>query len=74
MEYTLVGATGSISILGSGFICSGHRISDFPQFFSGVGEVTGGTGEFSGITGSLTGQGILGPNGPVLHLSGHVSY
>jgi hypothetical protein len=74
MEYILVGPTGSISILGSGSLCPGRRLADFPEFFSGVGQITGGTGEFSGITGSVTSQGILGPNGPMLHISGSVSY
>jgi hypothetical protein len=74
LEFTLVGATGSITISGSGVVCPSLSPSGFPQFFSGVGEITGGTGEFSGITGSLTSEGTVGPNGPVVHLSGTVSY
>jgi hypothetical protein len=75
LELTLVGATGSIDISGSGSYCPGLGPSGFPQYFSGVGEITGGTGEFSGITGTVTTiNGPVGPNGPVLHLSGTASY
>jgi hypothetical protein len=75
LVFRLVGETGSITISGSGSICPGANPElSFPQFFSGAGEITGGTGEFSGITGSVTSQGTLGPNGPIVHLTGDVSY
>ncbi len=74
IEFTLVGATGSITTVGSGVICPSLSPSEFPQFFSAVGEITGGTGEFGGISGSPTSQGTVGPNGPVVHMSGTVSY
>lgn len=75
LEFTLVGATGSITISGSGSVCPGPNPQlAFPEFFSGVGEITGGTGEFSGITGSVSTQGTIGPRGPVIHMSGTVSY
>jgi hypothetical protein len=73
LDLFVVGATGSISISASGSYCPGP--SGYAEYFSGTGEVTGGSGEFSGITGSVTtNQGPVGPNGPVLHLSGTVSY
>ena len=76
MEWTLVGATGSITISASGVICAPRGLDAFPQSFSGVGVITGGTGEFTGITGSVTMQGPVGGHstGPVLHMSGTVSY
>lgn len=74
MEWTLVGATGSVTISASGVICAPRGLDNFPQSFSGVGVITGGTGEFSGITGSVTIQGPLGRRGPVVHMSGTVSY
>lgn len=74
IDFTLVGATGSITTSGSGVICPAVSPSGFPQFFSAVGEITGGTGEFSGISGSPASQGTVGPNGPVVHMSGTVSY
>ena len=74
IDFTLVGATGSITTSRSGVICPAVSPSGFPQFFSAVGEITGGTGEFSGISGSPASQGTVGPNGPVVHMSGTVSY
>jgi hypothetical protein len=75
LELTLVGATGSIDISASGSYCPGLGPSGFPQYFLGVGKIIGGTGEFSGITGTVTTiNGPVGPNGPVLHLSGTASY
>jgi len=76
MEWTLVGATGSITISASGVICAPRGLDNFPQSFSGVGVITGGTGEFTGITGSVTIQGPLTGHGrgPVVHMSGTVSY
>ena len=70
-EWTLVGATGSVNISASGVECPlpGH------DTFSAVGVVMGGTGEFTGITGSVTIQGpITRGIGPVVHMSGTVSY
>ena len=75
LEFTLVGATGSITVDGSGSICPGlNPERGIPQYFVASGKVTGGTGEFTGITGSTTSFGTLGPNGPVFHMSGTVSY
>ena len=76
MEWTLVGATGSITISASGVFCAPHGPHSFPQYFSAVGVITGGTGEFTGITGSVTIQGPVGGGrvGPVVHMSGTVSY
>jgi hypothetical protein len=75
LEFTMVGETGSITISGSGSICpSLNPELGIPQFFSGVGEITGGAGGFSGITGSVTSQGTLSSDGPVIHMSGTVSY
>jgi hypothetical protein len=75
LEFTLIGETGSITISGSGSICPGLNPGlGIPQFFTGAGEITGGTGEFSGITGSVTSQGVLSSDGPVVHMSGTVSY
>jgi hypothetical protein len=74
MVWTLVGTTGSITISASGVFCEPRGLDTFPQYFSAVGVVTGGTGEFSGITGSVTIQGPAGGRGPVVHMSGTVSY
>ena len=74
-EYTLVGATGSIAIADVGTICPNSASpTGFPFTISGTWEITGGTGEFSGITGNGTSQGKIGGNGPVVHLSGALSF
>jgi len=73
LVFTLVGATGSVTVSGSGVVCDGLSPSGFPQFFSGTGQVTGGAGEFSGISGRVSAQGILA-RGPILHMSGSVAY
>ena len=74
MVWTLVGATGSVTISASGVFCEPRGLDTFPQYVSAVGVVTGGTGEFSGITGSVTIQGPAGGQGPIVHMSGTVSY
>lgn len=75
LVFTLVGETGSITVSGSGSICPGaNRELGIPQFFSGSGEITGGSGEFTGITGSVTSRGTLSSDGPVVHMTGTVSY
>jgi hypothetical protein len=74
LVFSLVGATGSVAIEGSGVVCDAPEPSGFLQFFSGTGEVTGGTGEFAGISGSVTFQGVLAKRGPVVHMSGPVSF
>ena len=74
LEFILVGETGTITISGSGSNCPGNSPQLFPVFFTGVGEITGGTGEFSGITGTINSQGLIGPIGPIIHMSGDVSY
>jgi hypothetical protein len=71
LVFTLVGATGSMTISGSGVVCTGRGL---PQFFTGAGQVTGGTGEFRGISGSVTTWGTLTNDGPVVHMSGTASY
>lgn len=73
-EFTLVGETGSITISGTGTVCPGNSPDGFPESTSLVGEITGGTGEFSGITGTITGQSLTVAVGPILRLSGDVSY
>lgn len=74
LVFTLVGATGSVTISGSGSVCNAGSPSGFPQFVATFGHVTDGTGEFSAISGSVSAQGILAQRGPVLHMSGSVSY
>jgi hypothetical protein len=72
-EITLVGATGSITVTdNAGFVCPSPSPSG--GFITSVWEVTGGTGEFSGISGSGTSRGPIGGGGPVVHLSGTVSF
>jgi len=73
LVFTLVGATGSVTISGSGLVCDGLGPSGFPEFISTVGQVTGGIGEFSGILGNVSADGILAKRGPVVHMSGTVS-
>jgi hypothetical protein len=73
LVFTLVGATGSMTISGSGVVCNGLGPSGFPQFFSGIGQVADGTEEFSGISGSVSAEGILANRGPIVHISGNVS-
>jgi hypothetical protein len=72
--FTLVGATGSITVSASGVVCNGPSPSGFPQFFIGEGEITSGTGAFSGISGSVLVEGTVTGIGPVVHMSGTVSY
>jgi hypothetical protein len=74
LVFTVVGATGSVTISGSGVICDGLGPSGFPQFFSGTGQVSGGTGDFTGISGAVSWRGVLAQRGPVVHVSGTVSY
>jgi hypothetical protein len=74
LVFTLVGATGSVTISGSGVVCDGLGPSGFPQFFTGTAEITGGTGEFSGISGAVSAQGLIAQRGPVVHMSGTGSY
>jgi hypothetical protein len=74
LAFTLVGATGSVTVSGSGVVCDGLSPSGFPQFFSVTAQVAGGSGEFSGISGNVSAQGILAKRGPIVHMSGTVSY
>lgn len=73
---TLTGATGSITITDAdteGAVCPIPGDQGF-GFISSTWEITGGTGEFSGISGSGTSHGPTAGGGPVVHLSGVVSY
>lgn len=73
-EMVLTGATGSITLTDAeGLVCpspSGRELG----FISSRWDVIGGTGEFAGITGSGISRGPIGGTGPVVHLSGTVSY
>ena len=74
-EYTLVGATGSITFSDvAGWVCPSATRSGLPLTIQGVWNVTGGTGEFRGIIGSGNDQGTIAGNGPHVHLSGIVVY
>jgi hypothetical protein len=73
LVFTLIGATGSVTISGSGAVCDGLGPSGFPQFFSGTAEITGGSGEFSGTTGAVSAEGVIAQRGPIAHMSGTVS-
>jgi len=74
-QYTLVGATGSITMADTcGAVCPSATKSGAPYTIETVWNVTGGTGAFSGIIGSGTNQGTITGNGPNLHLSGIVVY
>ena len=74
-QYTLVGATGSITMADTcGTVCPSATKSGAPYTIETVWNVTGGTGAFSGIIGSGTNQGTITGNGPNSHLSGIVVY
>jgi hypothetical protein len=74
-EITLTGARGSITLADlAGSVCPISSPSGFPQFISSSWEIVAGTGAFSGISGSGTARGPIGGAGPVVHLSGTVSY
>jgi hypothetical protein len=67
---TFTGATGSITLSDQGTVCGNTG----PSTISSDWHITSGTGEFNGITGNGTSRGTIGPNGPVVHFSGSVSY
>jgi hypothetical protein len=72
VEIILVGATGSITVTGvETTVC---HTPHGPSFISGDWVITEGTGEFGAITGSGTSQGVIIGRGPIVHLSGGVSY
>jgi hypothetical protein len=48
LVFTVIGATGSITVSGSGVFCDGLSPFGFPQFLSGTGQVAGGTGSSAG--------------------------
>jgi len=74
-EGTLVGATGSITIVSTcGTVCPSATHSGRPATIEGPWNVAGGTGAFSGIIGSGTNQGTITGNGPNVRLSGIVVY
>jgi hypothetical protein len=74
LVFTLVGATGSVTISGTGAVCDGLGPYGFPQFFSGTAQITAGTGEFSGISGAVSARGVIAQRGPIAHMSGTGSY
>jgi hypothetical protein len=73
-EFTLVGATGSITISDTGVVCPSATGFNVPYTIQTLWNVTGGTGQFSGIAGSGATEGTIGGNGPNVHLSGVVVY
>jgi len=74
-EVELIGAAGSITLTDvEGTVCPSRSPSGFPGSISANWEVTGGTGEFDGISGSGFSRGTTDANGPVVHLSGTVTY
>jgi hypothetical protein len=74
-EFTLVGATGSITVSETcGIVCPAATHFGFPYSGSAVWNVTGGTGDFSGIVGSGSTQSIDSTPEPSGSLSGIVVY
>jgi hypothetical protein len=73
-EFTLVGATGSITISDTGVVCPSPTGHSVPYTIQTLWDVTSGTGQFSGIVGSGATEGIIGGQGPNVHLSGVVVY
>lgn len=71
--FTLVGATGSMTIVGSADVCPGLSPYGFPEFLAGPAVITAGTGAFAGVSGDVSVDGIIASRGPVVHLSGTVS-
>jgi hypothetical protein len=74
-EIEMVGATGSITTADAdGTVCPSRSPSGTPEFISSQWEVIGGSGAFAGIAGSGSSRGSITAAGPVVHLSGTVSY
>jgi hypothetical protein len=73
-QVTLTGEPGSITLADvTGEVCPNPHAPDF-GFISSEWEIVDGTGAFESVTGSGISRGPIGGQGPVVHLSGTVSY